>query len=47
MVGKIAIAVFGILIIALIGGVTMLAFVKVPAPTQKVEKILPDAQFPA
>jgi hypothetical protein len=47
MVGKIAVALLGIFIIALIGGGVMLAFVNVPAPTQKVEKTLPDAQFPA
>jgi hypothetical protein len=41
------VAAAGVLVLVLIGGVTILAFTTLPAPTQKVEKILPDAQFPA
>jgi hypothetical protein len=34
------------LLILLIGGLAYLAFVDIPAPTTKVEKIVPDGRFP-
>ncbi len=36
-----------VLIVTLLGGAAYLAFVDVPAPTVKIEKVLPDARFEA
>jgi hypothetical protein len=45
MMSKVLLAVALILIVGLVGGGAFLAFWDIPAPTAKVEKVLPDARF--
>ena len=46
MMGKVLLVVALIVIVGLLGGGAFLAFWDIPAPAQKVEKVLPDASFP-
>jgi len=46
MMGKVLLVVTLIVVIGLLGGGLFLAFWDIPAPTAKVEKVLPDARFP-
>lgn len=46
MMGRVLLVVALIGIVGLIGAGAFLAFWDIPAPTAKVEKILPDARFP-
>ena len=43
---SISIVVLSLLIIALAGGGVFLATWEIPAPTAKVEKVIPDERFP-
>ncbi len=43
---SISIVVLSLLILALAGGGVFLATWEVPAPTAKVEKVIPDERFP-
>lgn len=43
---SISIVVLSLLILALAGGGVFLATWKIPAPTAKVEKVIPDERFP-
>jgi len=43
---SISIVVFSLLILALAGGGVFLATWEIPAPTAKVEKVIPDERFP-
>jgi hypothetical protein len=42
---KFALIFCAVLLVVLIGGAAYLAFVDIPAPTQKVEKVVPDGRF--
>ena len=44
--GKVFLALAVLIVIALLGGGLFLAYSPSTAPTQKVEKVLPDARFP-
>ena len=44
--GKLAIALVVIAVIGLVAGAFVLASWKIPAPSQPIEKVLPDARFP-
>lgn len=44
--GKLILALVIIVFVVLIGGGLFLAFSDIPAPSQRVEKVLPDARFP-
>ncbi|HVJ54128.1 MAG TPA: hypothetical protein VM689_16795 [Aliidongia sp.] len=46
LMGRIVLALVLVLVVCLIGGFAFLAFWDVPAPVEKVEKVLPDARFP-
>jgi hypothetical protein len=46
MMGKVLLVLALIVVIGLLGGGAFLAFWDIPAPTAKVEKVLPDARFP-
>jgi hypothetical protein len=46
MMGKVLLAMTVIVIVVVIGGGVFLAFRDIPAPANKVEKVLPDARFP-
>jgi hypothetical protein len=46
MMGRVLLIVALILVVGLLGAGAYLAFVDIPAPTQKVDKVLPDARFP-
>jgi hypothetical protein len=46
MMGKVLLGAALIGIVFLLGGGAFLAFWDIPAPSAKVEKILPDARFP-
>jgi hypothetical protein len=44
--GKVAILLIVILVLAIAGGFVVLAYWDFPAPATRVEKVLPDARFP-
>jgi flagellar basal body-associated protein FliL len=44
--GRILVIVILVVVVGLICGGVFLAFWDIPAPTEKVEKVLPDARFP-
>jgi hypothetical protein len=44
--GKVVLGLLAVVVIALAGGVTWLAFWDIPAPNQPIERVLPDARFP-
>ncbi|HEY1799081.1 MAG TPA: hypothetical protein VGG57_23405 [Stellaceae bacterium] len=43
---KLTVLVVMVFVLAAIGGAVFLATYNFPAPTQQVEKVLPDARFP-
>ena len=44
--GRVAIVLIVILVLAIAGGFNALAYWDFPAPSTRVEKVLPDARFP-
>jgi hypothetical protein len=44
--GKLFAAIFGVIVLAAVGGAVYLATFDIPAPTQTVEKTLDDSRFP-
>jgi flagellar basal body-associated protein FliL len=44
--GRILVIAILVVVVGVIGGGLFLAFWDIPAPTEKVEKTLPDARFP-
>ena len=46
MMGRVLLVVALIVVIGLLGGGAFLAFWDIPAPINKVDKVLPDARFP-
>jgi hypothetical protein len=44
--GKVFVVAAVFVVVAVVGGGAFLAFWDIPAPTVKVEKVLPDARFP-
>jgi len=44
--GKVAIILIVILVLAIASGFVVLAYWDIPAPTSHVDKVLPDARFP-
>ena len=44
--GRILVIVILVVVVGLICGGVFLAFWDIPTPTEKVEKVLPDARFP-
>jgi hypothetical protein len=44
--GKVFLALAVLIVIVIVGGGVFLAYSPSTAPTQKVEKVLPDARFP-
>jgi hypothetical protein len=46
MMGKVLLGAALVGIVILLGGGAFLAFWDIPAPSVKVEKVLPDARFP-
>jgi hypothetical protein len=46
VMGKVFLALAVLIIVAIVGGGLFLAFAPSTAPSQKVEKVLPDARFP-
>jgi hypothetical protein len=46
MLFRIALILGAAVLVVLIGGAAYLAFVDIPAPTTKVEKVVPDGRFP-
>jgi hypothetical protein len=44
--GRVAIALVVIVVLAIAGGLVALAYWDIPAPSSRVEKVLPDARFP-
>jgi hypothetical protein len=46
MMGKVLLGAALVGIVILLGGGAFLAFWDIPAPSAKVEKVLPDARFP-
>lgn len=44
--GKVTIFLILILVLAIVGGFVALAYWDFPAPSTRVEKVLPDARFP-
>ena len=44
--GRVTIVLIVILVLAVAGGVVWLAYLDFPAPSTRVEKVLPDARFP-
>jgi hypothetical protein len=46
MITKVILVLVVVAAVGLLGGGAFLAFWDIPAPTAKVEKVLPDARFP-
>ena len=46
VMGKVLLALAALIILVIVGGGLFLAYAPSTAPTQKVEKVLPDARFP-
>jgi len=46
VMGKVLLALAVLIILVIVGGGLFLAYAPSTAPTQKVEKVLPDARFP-
>jgi len=46
VMGKVFLALAVLIILVIVGGGLFLAYAPSTAPTQKVEKVLPDARFP-
>jgi Flp pilus assembly protein CpaB len=44
--GRVTIVLIAILVLAVVGGLVALAYWDFPAPSSRVEKVLPDARFP-
>jgi hypothetical protein len=44
--GRVTIVLIAILVLAIAGGFVVLAYWDFPAPSARVEKVLPDARFP-
>lgn len=44
--GKVVLVALAVVVIAVAGGLTWLAFYDIPAPNQPIERVLPDAKFP-
>ena len=44
--GRVTIVLIAVLVLAIAGGVVWLAYMEFPAPSTRVEKVLPDARFP-
>jgi hypothetical protein len=44
--GRFILIVLALVIVVLIGGTVFLMFWDIPAPTARVEKVIPDARFP-
>ena len=44
--GKVAIVLIAVLVVAVAGGLVALSYWDIPAPTSRVDKVLPDARFP-
>jgi hypothetical protein len=44
--GKVTIILIAVLVLAIAGGFVFLAYWDIPAPSGRVEKVLPDARFP-
>jgi len=44
--GRVTIVLIAVLVLAIAGGVVWLAYTEFPAPSTRVEKVLPDARFP-
>jgi hypothetical protein len=46
VMGKVLLVLAMLIVVAIVGGGLFLAYAPSTAPTQKVEKVLPDARFP-
>jgi hypothetical protein len=46
LMGKVLLVAAFIVVLTVVGGGVFLAYWDIPAPTAKVEKVLPDARFP-
>jgi hypothetical protein len=46
VMGKVLLALAALIILVIVGGGLFLAYAPSTAPSQKVEKVLPDARFP-
>jgi hypothetical protein len=44
--GKVVLVVLAVVVLAVAGGLTWLAFWDIPAPNQPIERVIPDARFP-
>jgi len=44
--GKAAIVLIVVVVLAVAGGLVALSYWDIPAPTSRVDKVLPDARFP-
>jgi hypothetical protein len=44
--GRVTIVLIAVLVLAIAAGVVALAYWDFPAPSSRVEKVLPDARFP-
>jgi len=44
--GKVVLVVLAVVVLAVAGGLAWLAFWDIPAPSQPIERVIPDARFP-
>ncbi|MGH7126642.1 MAG: hypothetical protein ACREFI_19850 [Stellaceae bacterium] len=44
--GKVVLVLLAAVVLAVLGGLSWLAFWDIPAPNQPIERVIPDARFP-